>query len=623
MQKHKGFTIWFTGLSGVGKSTISGELVQRLKQRGKTQVEVLDGDVVRTHLSKGLGFSKEDRDTNILRIGFVCELLSRNGAIAIGAAISPYREIRDRLRSRIENFVEVFVSAPLETLVQRDVKGLYKKAIAGEIKNFTGVSDPYEPPLAPEVVLETDKESVDVSVNKLLRALELLGLLQEEETNLSEQEEEKVIEQLQKAGKLDKDFSDLEFKISDSRFHSSKSAIRGSHSEIPIAPHGGLLINRFIGEKERNDIVDQIEKYPSLTLNARQWSDIELIANGAYSPLTGFVGEKDYRSIINNGRLVSGLAWAIPILLLIEKEDADCLKISDEVILRDDDGKNIAVLHLDEIYRIDKEEMAQKIWQTTDMKHPGVKMLFDEGGVALAGQVDVVRLETPHNFREFRLTPLETRQYFKERSWRSVAAFQTRNPVHRAHEYLQKVALEMVDGLLLHPLVGETKGDDIPADVRMECYKTLLKNYYPQDRVLLSVMPAAMRYAGPKEAIHHAIIRQNYGCTHFIVGRDHAGVGNYYGTYDAQKIFDRYSKDELEITPLKFEHTFYCNKCEGMASEKTCPHRADERIILSGTKVRERLSNNQDLPNEFSRPEVVSILREHFSKSQRQIAVGC
>lgn len=612
MQKHEGFTIWFTGLSGVGKSTISGELVKKLKERGETRVEVLDGDIVRTHLSKGLGFSKEDRDTNILRIGFVCELLSRNGAIAIGAAISPYREIRDRVRSQIKNFVEVFVSAPLETLVERDVKGLYKRAIAGEVKNFTGVSDPYESPLTPEVVLETDKESVDVSVNKLLRALELLGLLPEGETNLSEQEEEKVIKQLQVAGKRNDPPGVARFGV---------VSLTGNYSTI--APHGGVLVNRFLADKEKNEIVDQIEKYPSLTLNARQWSDIELIANGAYSPLTGFVGEQDYRSIITNGRLGNGLAWTIPILLLVEKEEVESLKISDSIILRDNDGKNIAVLHLDEIYEIDKEELAQKVWQTTDTKHPGVKILFDEGEIALAGQVDVVRLETPHNFREFRLTPIETRQYFKERGWKSVVAFQTRNPVHRAHEYLQKVALEMVDGLLIHPLVGETKGDDIPAVVRMECYKALLDNYYPQNRVLLSVMPAAMRYAGPNEAIHHAIIRQNYGCTHFIVGRDHAGVGNYYGTYDAQKIFGRYSKDELGITPLKFEHTFYCNKCEGMASEKTCPHGADERIILSGTKVRERLSGNQDLPKEFSRPEVVSILREHYSKSQRQLAVGC
>ncbi|MCL4511143.1 MAG: sulfate adenylyltransferase [Bacteroidetes bacterium] len=604
----QGFTIWFTGLSGAGKSTISEELVKRLKARGENKIEVLDGDVVRTHLSKGLGFSKEDRDTNILRIGFVCELLSRNGAIAIGAAISPYRKIRDRVRFQIENFVEVYVSAPMETLVQRDVKGLYRKALAGEIKNFTGVSDPYEPPHAPEVILETDKETVDISVNKLLRALELLSLVPTGDISLPEQEEEKVITQLRRVGKL------RNLHVSDAAVSKVISADEGEH--CTIAPHGGILVNRFLPDVERDKIIDRIEKSPSLTLSSRQWSDIELIANGAYSPLVGFVGEHDYKSIIMNGRLSNGLAWTIPILLLVEDEQAEQLKINDDIVLRDRDGKNLALLNLDEIFRIDKDELAQRVWKTTDRNHPGVKNLFDEGDVALAGVIDVVRLEGRSDFLELRLTPLQTRRYFKEHGWKTVAAFQTRNPVHRAHEYLQKVALEMVDGLLLHPLVGETKGDDIPAEVRMECYQVLLKNYYPQDRVLLSVMPAAMRYAGPKEAIHHAIIRQNYGCTHFIVGRDHAGVGNYYGTYHAQIIFDEYAKDELGITPLKFEHTFYCRKCDGMASEKTCPHGADERIILSGTKVRERLRNGEELPKEFSRPEVVKVLQRQYSERQ-------
>ena len=606
----QGFTIWFTGLSGTGKSTISGELVRKLEERGETRVEVLDGDVVRTHLSKGLGFSKEDRDTNILRIGFVCELLSRNGAIAIGAAISPYREIRDRVRSQTRNFVEVYVSTPIETLVQRDVKGLYKKALAGEIKNFTGVSDPYEPPLAPEVILETDKETVDVSVNKLLRALELLGLLAPGDISLPEVEEEKVITQLRKVGRL----------ITDR----TAAADAGSAEYTTIAPHGGVLVNRFLPEEERKKVIDRIEKYPSLTLSSRQWSDIEMIANGAYSPLVGFVGERNYKSIITDGRLSNGLAWTIPLLLLVEEEQAEQLKNHDEVVLRDRDGKNLALLHLEEIFRIDKNKLAQQVWRTTDRDHPGVKNLFEEGDVALSGAIDVVSLQDNLDFPEFRLTPLQTRQYFKERGWKTVVAFQTRNPIHRAHEYLQKVALEIVDGLLLHPLVGETKGDDVPAAVRMECYQALLRNYYPENRILLSVMPASMRYAGPKEAIHHAIIRQNYGCTHFIVGRDHAGVGNYYGTYDAQRQFDEYTKDELGITSLKFEHAFYCKKCDGMASEKTCPHGAGERIILSGTKVRERLGNGEDLPKEFSRSEVVNILREHYSKNRHQVsAVGC
>ena len=410
MHKHEGFTIWFTGLSGAGKSTISEEFVKKLKARGEDKIEVLDGDVVRTHLSKGLGFSKEDRDTNILRIGFVCEMLSRNGAIAIGAAISPYREIRDRVRSQIKNFVEVFVSAPLETLVERDVKGLYKKAIAGEIKNFTGVSDPYEPPLAPEVVLETDKETVEISVNKLLRAIEFLGLISPGKVKLPEREEERVIAQLQKSGKLHnvRDTLDL------GEANPEEARLKGeAHPDQIIAPHGGVLVNRFLPEAERNEIIDRIEKYPSITLNARQWSDIELIAHGAYSPLTGFIGEEDYESIITNGRLSSGVAWTIPILLLVEDDEAERLKIRDDVILRDNDGKNIALLHLGEIFKIDREELAQRVWQTTDMKHPGVKNLFDEGDTALAGTIDVVRLEPPHNFREFRLTPTRDPSVFQ------------------------------------------------------------------------------------------------------------------------------------------------------------------------------------------------------------------
>ncbi|MBI3766850.1 MAG: sulfate adenylyltransferase [Ignavibacteriales bacterium] len=608
----QGFTIWFTGLSGVGKSTISQELIRKLKERGHNNVELLDGDVVRTHLSKGLGFSKEDRDTNILRIGFVCELLARNGAIAIVAAISPYREIRDRVRSHIQNFVEVFVTAPIETLVQRDVKGLYKKAITGELKNFTGISDPYESPLVPEVIVETDKESLEISTNKVLRSLELLGLIPVVETTLPEQEEEKVITQLHKVGKLRAAHSVKE--LGDNRTAAT------DQFGTSIVPHGGVLVNRFLSDTKRDEIIDRIEKYPSVVLTPRQWSDVELLAIGAYSPLVGFVGEKEYKSIITQGRLTNGLAWTIPILLLVENDQEEQLRVTDDVIMRDRDGKNLALLHLDEIFRVDKEELAQRVWQTTGRNHPGVKNLFEEGNVALAGTIDVIRIEQSRRFREHYLTPLQTREYFKQHGWNNIVAFQTRNPIHRAHEYIQKVALELVDGLLLNPLVGETKGDDIPADVRMDCYDVLLKNYFPQDRVLLSVMPAAMRYAGPKEAIHHAIIRQNYGCTHFIVGRDHAGVGNYYGTYDAQKLFDEYSKEELAITPLKFDHTFYCKKCEGMASEKTCPHNIEERVILSGTKVRECLQNGLDLPNEFSRPEVIKILQRHYVAAKKVAA---
>ncbi|MGH7492406.1 MAG: sulfate adenylyltransferase [bacterium] len=601
-----GFTVWFTGLSGAGKSTISTLLMQKLKDRGFNRVELLDGDLVRTHLSKGLGFSKEDRDTNIGRIGFVAGLLARNGAIALTAAISPYRETRDRVRDQIENFVEVYVTAPLETLVQRDVKGLYQRALAGEISNFTGVSDPYEPPLSPEVIVETDKETVEISVNKVLRALEVLGLIPVAQTLLPETEELKVISKLRQLGKLRTNI------ITPTQAPNRESSSNGWLAPIP--PHGGILVNRFLQEEKRNELLDRLEKYPSLTLSRRQWSDIALLATGAYSPLIGFLGARDFQSVIHSGRLTSGLAWTIPILLLIHPEQAEDLHLDREVVLRDRDGKNLAILYLEEIYRVDKEQLALKVWRTADQSHPGVKVLYEEGALALGGPIEVIRLQDDSALGRFHLTPPETREYFLQQQWRTVVAFQTRNPVHRAHEYIQKAALETMDGLLLHPLVGEVKADDIPADVRLACYRVLLEHYYPKDRVLLATMPAAMRYAGPKEAIHHAIMRQNYGCTHFIVGRDHAGVGDYYGTYEAQRIFDEYSRDELAIAALKFENTFYCRKCSGMASEKTCPHDQGARVHLSGTKVRERLEQGLALPAEFSRPEVAEILRAAYGR---------
>ena len=603
----QGFTIWLTGLSGAGKTTIAKLLIEKLGERGVQRIELLDGDVVRTNLSKGLGFSKEDRDTNILRIGFVSQLLSRNGVVTIVAAISPYREARERVRGDIDNFVEVFVTAPLETLVSRDVKGLYKKALVGKIGHFTGVSDPYEPPLSPEVVAETEQESADTSVNKVLRALELLKLVPIVETSLSEKEEEKVISQLQKAGRLR-----ASPVVNLGQLESGNGSGDSIHEMETIAPHGGVLVNRFLQEDVRWDLIDRIEQFPGVTLSPRQWSDVEMIATGAFSPLQGFVGEREYRSIITTGRLTNGLAWTIPILLLLDREETERLSPGNDIVLRDRDGKSLALLHLEEKYAVEKQELCLRVWGTDDPAHPGVRNLLEEGTIALGGVIDVIRLEPNREFEEYFLTPSRTRAYFRKQGWKSVAGFQTRNPVHRAHEYIQKIALELVDGLLLHPLVGETKADDVPAKVRMECYKALLEHYYPPNRVLLSAMPAAMRYAGPKEAILHSIIRQNYGCTHFIVGRDHAGVGTYYGTYDAQRIFDDYSRNELAIVPLPFEHTFYCSACSGMASEKTCPHGPDTRVVLSGTKVRENLRLGLDLPGEFSRPEVIAILRRAY-----------
>jgi sulfate adenylyltransferase len=377
-------------------------------------------------------------------------------------------------------------------------------------------------------------------------------------------------------------------------------------------PHGGTLINRTLDGAERDAALERAESLPSITVGSVAASDLELIGNGAFSPLTGFMGEADYRGVVDDMRLASGLPWSIPVTLSVSREEADRLDIGSQVALRDEDGRVLAILDLAEKYTRDAEHEAQQVFRTTEDAHPGVARIYAGGDVYLGGDVTVLNGPANPPFAEFRRTPAETRAIFADKGWRRVVGFQTRNPIHRAHEYLTKVALEVTDGLMIHPLVGDTKSDDIPADVRMRAYQTLLADYYPADRTLLSVYPAAMRYGGPREAIFHAIARKNYGCTHFIVGRDHAGVGQYYGTYDAQKIFDEFGADELGITPLFFEHTFWCNACEGMASYKTCPHGDDQHLILSGTKVREMLSSGEMPPPEFSRPEVAQILIEAY-----------
>jgi sulfate adenylyltransferase len=382
-----------------------------------------------------------------------------------------------------------------------------------------------------------------------------------------------------------------------------------------IAPHGGELVLNRAGESERVALQDLGKSLSQIVVGSRQLADLEMLAVGAYSPLGGFMTRTDYLGVVNGMHLSNGLPWSLPITLAVSTGQAARLKEGSQVALVDAQGELQAVMSIDEKFGYDKQLEASKVYRTTEEAHPGVKILYQQGDILLGGPVRVVALQH-QAFARYRLTPTRSRQIFAERGWKRVVGFQTRNPVHRAHEYIQKCALETVDGLYLHPLVGDTKGDDIPADVRMRCYEVLLENYYPADRVVLGVFPAAMRYAGPREAVFHALMRKNYGCSHFIVGRDHAGVGNYYGTYDAHHIFAEFDPAKLGITPMFFDHAFYCRACDSMASSKTCPHGHEHHVTLSGTRVRQMLQVGEMPPREFSRPEVAQVLIEAMRSSR-------
>ncbi len=375
-----------------------------------------------------------------------------------------------------------------------------------------------------------------------------------------------------------------------------------------IAPHGGQLIDRLATPAQKAEFLSKADALPRVSLDERACSDLVMIAIGAFSPIEGFMTKADYQPVVDTMRLANGLPWSIPITLSVTAAVADPLTVGGLVRLDDPTGRFVGVLQLTEKYTYDKKHEAAKVYLTEDDKHPGVKVVYDQGEVNLAGPIWLLEREAHPLFPTYQLDPVVSRKMFQEKGWKTIVGFQTRNPIHRAHEYIQKCAMETVDGLFLHPLVGATKEDDIPADVRMRCYEIILDHYYPSDRVILGINPAAMRYAGPREAIFHALIRKNYGCTHFIVGRDHAGVGDYYGTYDAQYIFAEFEPGDLGITPMMFEHAFYCQVTKSMATTKTSPSTPEQRVHLSGTKVRDLLRQGELPPPEFSRPEVAAEL---------------
>src|SRR6266536_710955 len=440
---HSGFVVWFTGLSGSGKSTLAAMLAGEIARRG-VHVETLDGDEVRMHLSKGLGFSKEDRDTNIRRIGFVAKLIARAGSCAITAAISPYREIRaEQRRAAGGRFCEVYCACPIEALSARDAKGLYKKALAGEIKNFTGVDDPYEAPENPEVIVETDKENKEQSLAKILAKLEELGYI-----------------------------------------HHAVTASRGTKvaAKKLVAPHGGELVDRWAHGAEKERLIERAKTQSAITLDERGAADVENIAVGAFSPLKGFMTSKDYLRVVREMRLENGLVWSVPITLAVSHEKAESIRIGAEVALRMPDGGDVAVLEVSDKFVADKDLEAREVYRTTEDKHPGVAYLKASGDVYIGGEIRVLERPFSPEFPSYHRDPAQTRELFQSRGFVTVVGFQTRNPIHRAHEYITKCALEICDGLMIHPLVGATKSDDIPASVRMKCYEVLLEKYYPKDR---------------------------------------------------------------------------------------------------------------------------------------------
>jgi len=374
-----------------------------------------------------------------------------------------------------------------------------------------------------------------------------------------------------------------------------------------IKPHGNKLVGRVLNEKEKEKILANIDKYEKIVVDDDMIFDIKNIARGAYSPLEGFLSKDGFESVVEKMRLSNGLLWSIPIILDIDEKKRKKLEVGQGILLTDNNDKPIARMLIKDIYGYDKARFADKVFKTEDEAHPGVMHLKNQKDILIGGEIDLIDT-SKEPFNKYHLEPKETRYLFKEKGWNTVVAFQTRNAPHMAHEYLQRCALEMVDGLFINPVIGKKKKGDFRDDVILTAYEALIKNYYPRERVVMSILPMRMKYAGPREAIFHAIVRKNFGCTHFIVGRDHAGVGKYYGTYDAQEIFE--TIEHMGIHIMKFDHSFFCKRCQAFATIRTCRHEPSLRVNPSGTRIREMIRSGKMEEEHLIRPEVLNAIKE-------------
>ncbi|MBI3032836.1 sulfate adenylyltransferase [Candidatus Woesearchaeota archaeon] len=563
----KGTVIWFTGLSGAGKTTISRFISEKLKRHAIAHV-VLDGDEVRKVLSPDLGYSPEDRKKHLQRVTYLATTLAQNNQLVLAAFVSGDREVRKTIRKNIETagkFIEVYVKCPFQICAERDPQGHYKKVQQGTMTNFVGVDQPYQESDHPELVLETDKLPVEESAHHILEYLKQQGIL-------------------------------------------VNNITASNNNNISLQAHGGNLVQGFMDDKKKKNILSQLTNFKQLIIGRDSILDAENIATGVFSPLQGFMNKADYESVVEKGRLTNNVPFTIPIVLPVPQEQAQQFHKKDQVILRAEDTTPIALLEVDDIFTYDKQKEAQQVYGTTDVNHPGVKRLFNRSNILISGKIELINRYPIGDFQGFNYDPMQTRKMFAEKGWKTIVGFQTRNAPHRAHEHLQKTALEHVDGLFIQPLVGWKKPGDFSPRVIIKAYQHAVAHFYNKNRVVFGILTTAMRYAGPREAVFHAIIRKNFGCTHFIIGRDHAGVGNYYAKYAGHAYADLFS--DLGITIMKLHGPYYCKKCENIATEHTCPHDQEHHLVISGTEARKMLLKKQFPPKEFMRPEIAKIIMD-------------